>query len=283
MRCYLVRHAQTAWNGQNRLQGHSDIPLSAFGEQQAQRVGGAFATRRIGGLFTSSLQRSRQTAHAIARANGQGLAPQTEPSLAEIHLGAWEGLTPDEIDARFDGAYQRWRLCPSTVEIPGGEPLVAFRQRVRDTFERLIGTFQQEGEYVIVSHGGVIAALLAEVLEAEYDALLRRLCLDNAGITALECGFGPSAQATTVALAQPIRLHSPRAEHGTRCEAGLSPERSRRTQDSAPQQAENQGTAKILTGLHKPHVLWVNSTLHLEGLLVPSSQAAIAAPSITAR
>ena len=223
MRCYLVRHAQTAWNGQNRLQGRSDIPLSVLGEQQAQRVAGAFATRRLDGLFTSALQRSRQTAHAIAGANQQCPAPHVEPSLAEIHLGAWEGLTPDEIDARFDGAYQRWRRYPSTVEIPGGELLAAFRQRVRETFERLTGTFQQDGEYVIVSHGGVIAALLAEVLEAEYDILLRRLCLDNAGITALECGFG------------------------------------------------------------KPHVLWVNSTLHLDGLLLPPSQAAIAIPSAVTR
>ena len=213
IRCYLVRHAQTAWNGENRLQGHTDLPLSSLGEQQARCVGTAFASRHLKGMFTSHLQRTRQTASAILAGNGHGLTPSIDQALAEIHLGTWEGLTPDEIDARFEGAYQRWRLDPSTVEIPGAEPLSAFRRRVRGVFERLIAGFE-EGEYVVVSHGGVIAAMLAEVLEADYDIVLRRLCLDNAGITALECGFG------------------------------------------------------------KPSVLWVNSTMHLHGLVDTSSAPA---------
>ena len=126
-RCYLVRHAQTAWNGENRIQGHSDIPLSPLGEQQAQHLGRWFASRHVRGIFTSALQRSRQTAQAIAAGNGHGVSPVVEPHLAEIHLGTWEGLTPVEVDARFANAYQQWRVRPSSVVIPGGEPLAAFR------------------------------------------------------------------------------------------------------------------------------------------------------------
>ena len=186
-RVYLVRHAQTSWNSDNRIQGHSDLPLSAVGKAQAKRLGQLFATRHLTGIFTSHLQRSQQTAQVIAAGNGHGVRPVVARDLAEMHLGDWEGLTPEEVDARFERAYQQWRIRPSAVQIPGAEPLDAFRQRVRHALEKILSS-ADEGEYVIVSHGGVIAALLADLLGADYDALLRRLRLDNAGVTALECG-----------------------------------------------------------------------------------------------
>ncbi len=201
-RCYLVRHAQTVWNCENRIQGYSDVPLSPFGHEQAQRLAAFFASRRLTRIFTSPLQRSRETAVAIAAGpvtygrpashgagNGHGVSPVVEPELAEMRLGAWEGLTPAEVDAKFDGAYQRWRTKPSSVRIPQAERLEAFRARVQRTLEKILGSLEG-GDCVVVSHGGVIAALIADVLGADYDALLRRLRLDNAGITALECGSG---------------------------------------------------------------------------------------------
>ena len=186
-RLYLIRHAQTAWNGENRLQGHSDRPLSRLGEEQARRLGERFAVHHLRAIVTSALQRSRQTAHHIASGNGHAVRPVIEPELAEMHLGAWEGLTPEDIDERFDGAYRQWRIRPSAVVIPGAEPLDTFRARVRRTLDRIVATLP-EGESVAVSHGGVIAAVLADLLDADYDALLRRLRLDNAGVTALEFG-----------------------------------------------------------------------------------------------
>jgi len=189
MRCYLVRHAQTAWNSENRIQGQSDLPLSAVGEQQAQCLAARFASRHLHTIVTSALQRSHQTAQRIALGNGHGLSPLIEHGLAEMHLGAWEGLTPEEIDARFQGAYRHWRLRPSAVAIQDAEPLDAFRARVRHAFGKVLASLE-EGEHVVVAHGGVIAAVLAEILGADYDLLIRRLRLDNGGITALECGAG---------------------------------------------------------------------------------------------
>ena len=206
-RLYLVRHAQTAWNEENRIQGRSDQPLNGVGRTQAQRLGVRFASRHVAGIFTSHLVRRRATAQAVADGNGHGAAPVIETNLAEMHLGAWEGLTPAEVDARFGNAYQQWRQSPSSVRIPDAEPMSAFRARVRRIFSRLTGQMGQE-EYVVVSHGGVIAAVLADVLGADYDRLLRRLRLDNAGVTAIE-------------------LDAP-----------------------------------------TPHVLWVNSTTHLEPALI---------------
>ena len=209
-RCYLVRHAQTVWNGENRIQGHSDIPLSPLGHEQAQRLGHRFATHHLRGIFTSGLLRSRQTADQIASGNGHGTQPVVELRLAEMHLGAWEGLTPQEVDARFSNAYQQWCHAPSSVVIPGAEPLAAFQARVRAALHAIVNGVG-EGEYVVVSHGGVIAALLADLLGADYDLVLRRVRLDNAGVTALEFGIG------------------------------------------------------------LPHVLWINSTTHLDGHASPGS------------
>ncbi len=188
-RCYLVRHAQTSWNGANRIQGHSDLPLSPLGLQQAQCLGIFFASRSVKGLYTSHLQRSQQTARAIATGNGHQLFPVIEPALAEMHLGAWEGLTPEQVDAQFQGAYQQWKTQPSSVTIPGAERLESFRGRVRTAMGQIFSSLG-EGEHVIVAHGGVIATILADVLGADYDLVIRRLRLDNAGITALEFGTG---------------------------------------------------------------------------------------------
>lgn len=189
MRCYLVRHAQTAWNHENRIQGHSDLPLSPAGLEQVKRLSNYFAGRPISALYTSQLARSLQTAQAIARQTG--LSPTVEPALAEMHLGVWEGLTPDEVDSRYGGAYQRWRVTPSQVTIPGAEGLEQFRRRVRHTVGQILTTHRDDGDVVIVSHGGVIAALFADWLNAGYDEVLRRLVLDNAGISALDCQVTP--------------------------------------------------------------------------------------------
>ena len=202
-RCYLVRHAQTSWNEENRIQGHSDLPLSSLGERQARLLGTRFASQHVHGIFTSALRRSVQTAQLIAEGlpaaspspspaaaeagNGRGLSLIVVPELGEMHLGDWEGLTPDEVDARFSNAYQQWRRSPSSVVIPGAEPLDAFRTRVRSALDRVMGAVG-EGEYVVVSHGGVIAAVLADLLAADYDAVIRRMRLDNGGITAVEYG-----------------------------------------------------------------------------------------------
>ncbi len=216
------------WNGENRLQGHSDLELNDIGLEQAKRLGAFFAARRASGevlaaLYTSHLKRSTQTAQAIAETTGLTLRP--ESALAESHLGAWEGLTPEEIDSKFDGAYQRWYRHPSQVTIPGAESLEAFTQRVRDAFERIrttengredlasakpglrsgeagpsyalraterpLRSLVEAGSVVIVTHGGVIASLLADWLKSDYDEILRRVVLSNASVSAIECHTMP--------------------------------------------------------------------------------------------
>ena len=190
MRCYLVRHAQTSWNHENRIQGHSDQPLDAKGLDQAKRVGDYFASHRLSAVYSSHLSRSLQTARAIAQGR---VNPVIDRALAEMHLGAWEGLTAEEVNARHQGAYQLWRTSPSKVVIPGAEPVLDFRARVRQAVGRIVAAHRQDESIVIVSHGGVIATLLADWMQAEYDQVLRRMALDNGGISAIDCQALPPA------------------------------------------------------------------------------------------
>ena len=189
MRCYLVRHAQTTWNAENRIQGHSNPPLSVLGMAQAQRVAAWCAERPVTALYTSHLLRSRQTAEAIARHIGR---PATvHEGLAEIHLGQWEGMMPQEVEARFPGLFEEWRHSPSRVRIPEAEPYEEFRRRILAAFAAIADAHQPEDTVVVVSHGGVISALLAEWLSANYDCVLHRLALDNASVSVVDCRRHP--------------------------------------------------------------------------------------------
>ncbi len=183
MRCYLVRHAQTVWNGQNRFQGRGDSPLSALGQEQARRLAEHFTAHPVGAVWSSALGRTITTAQTIA--GPLGLRPVVEPGLGEMDLGAWEGLTAQEVDGRFGGAYQRWRESPSQVTIPDGEPIDQFRQRVRTAFASVVAAASTD-RLLVVAHGGVIASLLADWLHTDFDRLLTRVVLNNAGITAVE-------------------------------------------------------------------------------------------------
>ena len=113
---------------------------------------------------------------------------RVEPGLAEMDFGAWEGLTTADVERCFTRTYHEWLKAPSQVRIPSGEPCDQFRIRVREAFTKIATRHHEEGcqELLIVSHGGVIASLLADWLRADYDHLVRHLVLDYAGISAIE-------------------------------------------------------------------------------------------------
>jgi len=182
-----VRHAQTAWNSQNRLQGHSDLPLDPHGLLQAQRLGEYFAPFNINQIYTSTLQRSQQTALAIAQGLAKPLVPVKESELVEISLGQWEGLSPEEINTRYNGAYQQWIDSPASVCIEGAETAAAFYRRVEKVLGVIVAaSVGDDAENIVVAHGGVIAAMLAIIVGADYESILKRVRLDNAGITSVE-------------------------------------------------------------------------------------------------
>ena len=126
-RLFLLRHGQTAWNAETRIQGQLDIPLDATGLWQAERVALALQAEGIQVLYSSDLQRARQTAAPLAAAIG--LTVQTDAALRERGFGHFEGSTYAEIEARWPEDTLRWRLREPDFGPGGGEPLQAFYDR----------------------------------------------------------------------------------------------------------------------------------------------------------
>lgn len=164
-RLYFVRHGETAYNAENRLQGQLDTPLNARGRGQARAIGGTLRSllgREIDRLdeaeafFASPLERARETTE-IAR-DAMGLAPgryRLEPVLKELSFGVWEGLTWSEIEVRDAKGLRarredRWAFTPE-----GGESYAMLADRLRPWLDGL-----SEHAFVI-SHGGVARVLMA--------------------------------------------------------------------------------------------------------------------------
>ena len=157
---YLVRHGETEWNRQRRLQGRLDSPLTEEGREHARRNGELLAREAVEHLWVSPLGRTRETAELIlARCN----VPATyDDRLMERHCGAWEGLTIDEIVAQFPQEWAERSLDPFHHRPPAGENLPDMLARVAPLAERL-GELSQR-RVAIVSHGIMGRVLLAHFL-----------------------------------------------------------------------------------------------------------------------
>ena len=155
---FLVRHGATTWNLEKRAQGHADIALSEEGRKQAVHVANELSHEHIDAVYSSDLKRALDTGTAIAAAHG--LEVQIDPDLREIDQGEWEGLTTDEIRARWPDLWGPNRHYSTR---PGGESPVQVRTRSLAALKRAVDAHPW-GTIVIVSHGGTIRWLSAEAL-----------------------------------------------------------------------------------------------------------------------
>jgi 2,3-bisphosphoglycerate-dependent phosphoglycerate mutase len=153
-RICLVRHGETDWNAERRLQGHLDVPLNATGLAQARATAANLAEERFAALYTSDLERARQTAAEAARVLKLEAAP--EPLLRERRYGVFEGLTYDEAKARYPEDYRRFEeRDPAFAFAAGGESLLTFAARIHGALESL--AVRHRGEQIlVVTHGGVL-------------------------------------------------------------------------------------------------------------------------------
>lgn len=180
-RVFLLRHGQTDWNAERRLQGHLDMPLNAVGRWQAERLGQALAGEGIVALYSSDLLRAQQTAQPLARA--LELPLQTDAALRERHFGRLEGLSYAEIDQRFPDDARGWRLREPGFAPGGGETLAAFFERAVAAVTRLAAP--HEGQAIaLFTHGGVLDCLHRAATGAELQAP-RSWQLGNASINRL--------------------------------------------------------------------------------------------------
>lgn len=151
-----VRHGETAWNRESRIQGHLDIPLSPLGLAQAQRLAQALAGEPLDAIYASDLGRARRTAAAVAER--VGLPVQEDAGLRERGFGCFEGLSWSEIESRWPEQALRWKRRDPDFGAEGGE-------RLRDFYARAVGTVERLAQahpgqtLLVVAHGGVMDCL----------------------------------------------------------------------------------------------------------------------------
>lgn len=157
----FVRHGESDWNAERRIQGHTDRPLSGRGRAQARALAAELSDEPLDAVYTSDLTRARETAEAIAEQ--RRLAVAVDPRLRERNFGSWEGLTDDEALARF----------PEAAEEPwgDGETVEAMTDRVLEALQA-IAARHPGGRALVVSHGGPLRAVLRRCGAPRVDQIL---------------------------------------------------------------------------------------------------------------
>ncbi len=161
----LIRHGETAWNAERRLQGHIDIALNAEGERQAEALARSLAGERFDAIYASDLQRASQTAAAVASLHG--LPVHSEPGLRERCYGVFEGLLYADIEASYPGQFAAWQSRDIDAVMPAGERAAeSFRQFYTRTMAAITTLVQRHaGQHLaIVAHGGVLECVYRAAL-----------------------------------------------------------------------------------------------------------------------
>ena len=149
----LIRHGETDWNSDQRIQGHIDIALNQTGLAQAVAIGKRFENDKINVLISSDLRRAIQTMAPIAE--GRDLPVLPDERLRERHLGILQGKTREEAQRDVPQAYDVFRSRLPGAELEGGESLNVFAARVLDALTELIEMHRNQ-RIVAVTHGGVL-------------------------------------------------------------------------------------------------------------------------------
>jgi alpha-ribazole phosphatase len=169
-RLLLARHGETAWNAARRYQGQTDVPLNRSGRHQAEALAQRLSAEKIDAIYTSDLQRARETAQAIAAFHD--LPIQADPRLREIAFGDWEGLTSEEIKKQDPKSLTAWYDDPLQASSPGGETLNQVARRAGAALAEIIAHYPLK-TVLIVAHGGILRVLLCLALEISPTAYWR--------------------------------------------------------------------------------------------------------------
>lgn len=194
----VVRHGRTAWNADGRFQGQSDVPLDAQGRAQAAALGRALVNDRYHVAVASDLERARETARIVLGA--RNLPLDLDPRWREMHFGTWEGLTWAQIVERQPELAERGATTPRFYTPPEGESFDDVCARVSEALAALAVRLDSGGRALVVTHAGVLHALLRVALgESEAAALgvkfapgtVTRLALGAAGSEVLQLNWAP--------------------------------------------------------------------------------------------
>jgi|TARA_B100000929_G_scaffold87851_1_gene68718 probable phosphoglycerate mutase len=177
----LIRHGETEWNSQQRMQGHSNSDLSEVGRGQIQALGELMKNVSFDHIYSSDSLRARQTAEAITQYSGHTL--QFDQRIREKNLGVFEGLTSTEAKERHPEIYRLFKTAGANYVIDEGESTQQLLERALEFIEEIRLRHPQE-RVVMVTHGGVVRVLMKHALGLSIDAPTRFI-IKNTGIFGL--------------------------------------------------------------------------------------------------
>lgn len=181
MKLYIVRHGETQWNKEEVFRGRKDVPLNETGLRQAERTGAFFSDKKVEAVYSSPLQRARQTAGAICRSTGAGLT--LDDAFLDMDFGPWEGLSLVDVRLRYPQEFETWRKFPHRFRTPGAETLTQVLRRIKGGLRRIEG---QANDVVVITTHRVICKLLALHFIGASNRAFWRVKVDAASITLVE-------------------------------------------------------------------------------------------------
>jgi len=178
----FIRHGASEWTGKPVLYGQTDVPLSELGFDQAQALAGHLSGRKFDALWSSHLQRARDTAALIGQSIGHAVV--TDKRLSEAYLGTLEGESFAKLPSGPGTWRERWQKSPGTTRFPKGENLKEVADRGWTVLEELYERHPR-GHVVIVSHMFAISTMLCKVLSLKINKF-RTFTIDTASITTIQ-------------------------------------------------------------------------------------------------
>ena len=157
----IVRHGETEWNAEGRIQGHTDIGLSEKGAEQARSLGQRLADRQIDVAYSSDLRRTSETAKLAL--GGRDITLNETPRLREYNKGIFEGMTLSEIQEKFPAEYPKYLEKDLSYAPEGGETTRDVSTRMASIFSEIKANHLDE-TVLVVSHGGVLRAAMVSLL-----------------------------------------------------------------------------------------------------------------------
>ena len=182
----LVRHGETDWNRERRVQGSQGASINEAGREQAKGLARLLWEVPLQAVYSSTLPRAVETASYVAGPHSLGVV--TDPRLNEIHHGDWEGMAESELPDL--DLYLKWRADPTSATLPGAEPLEAVHERALAAMRDILAKHREgDGLVAVVSHQVVLALLKCYILDRPWSDL-RRHALSVASYEVMTVGEG---------------------------------------------------------------------------------------------
>lgn len=173
-----VRHGETDFNAERRMQGHLDVPLSETGRAQARAAAARLADEPIDKIYSSDLQRALETARIIHE--GREIELVTDLRLREFHMGTFQGMTLSEAREKHGDAWERFFIHDADFALPGGQSRNQKQVEIASFMEEVVRS-QAGGRMLVVTHGGILIAMLRHVLGIPASHYFR-VSIENTGI-----------------------------------------------------------------------------------------------------